>query len=286
VTAEANTLSDDVPERTAPMRTATTTGRKPLTQGLGRLHGKSAVITGAAFGIGRSTAVLFAHEGARLILTDIQGEPLLALADELRQAGAEVETVIGDVSVEDDAQRMIAAATDRFGRLDVLIANAGIIPLGDVLEMTAASWDEVMAIDGRGMFLTCKFAIEAMLPTGGGAIVCLSSISGLAGQKRQAAYGPAKFVATGLTMHLAVEWADKGIRVNAVAPGTIRTERVMQLPDEPGGSEYLEEIERMHPMGRIGEPAEVAKAIVFLASDDASFITGAVLPVDGGYLAQ
>ncbi|HEY9311170.1 SDR family NAD(P)-dependent oxidoreductase [Williamsia sp.] len=244
------------------------------------------MITGAAFGIGRATAVLFAREGARLVVTDIQGEPLLALADELRRAGADVEAVVGDVSIEDDARQMIAAATERFGRLDVLVANAGIIPLGDVMEMTAADWDDVMAIDGRGMFLTCKFAIEAMLPTGGGAIVCLSSISGLAGQKRQAAYGPAKFIATGLTKHLAVEWADRGIRVNAVAPGTIRTERVKRLPEEPGGAEYLAAIERMHPMGRIGEPAEVASAIVFLASDDASFITGTVLPVDGGYLAQ
>ncbi|MGV0787579.1 SDR family NAD(P)-dependent oxidoreductase [Mycolicibacterium sp. XJ2] len=257
-----------------------------MTPELGRLHGKSAVITGAAFGIGRATAVRFAREGARLVITDIQSEPLLALADELRHDGTEVDTVVGDVSVEGDAQRMITAATDRYGRLDVLVANAGIIPLGDALEVSAADWDEVMAIDGRGMFLTCKFAIEAMLPNGGGAIVCLSSISGLAGQKRQAAYGPAKFIATGMTKHLAVEWADRGIRINAVAPGTIRTERVKQLPDEPGGSEYLTAIERMHPIGRIGEPAEVASAIAFLASDDASFITGAVLPVDGGYLAQ
>ncbi|ULE33463.1 SDR family oxidoreductase [Mycobacterium sp. IDR2000157661] len=257
-----------------------------MTQGLGRLVGKSAVITGAAFGIGRATAVLFAREGARLVVTDIQSEPLLALADELRRAGAEVETIIGDVSVEDDAGRMIRAAAERYGRLDVLVANAGIIPLGDATEVSAAGWDEVMAIDGRGMFLSCKFAIEAMLATGGGAIVCLSSISGLAGQKRQAAYGPAKFIATGLTKHLAVEWADQGIRVNAVAPGTIRTERVKRLPEEPGGSEYLAAIERMHPIGRIGEPAEVASAILFLASDEASFITGVVLPVDGGYLAQ
>jgi NAD(P)-dependent dehydrogenase (short-subunit alcohol dehydrogenase family) len=168
----------------------------------------------------------------------------------------------------------------------VLVANAGIIPLGDVIESTAADWDHVFAVDGRGMFLTCKFAIETMLNSGGGSIVCLSSISGMAGQKRQSTYGPAKFVATGLAMHLAVEWAERGIRVNAVAPGTIRTERVRELPNEPGGVEYLQSIEKRHPMGRLGEPEEVAKAILLLASDDASFVTGAILPVDGGYLAQ
>lgn len=143
-----------------------------------------------------------------------------------------------------------------------------------------------MTIDGRGMFLTCKYAIEAMLKTGGGSIVCISSISGLAGQSRQSTYGPAKFVATGITKHLAVEWAKRGIRVNAVAPGTINTERVKRFPDEPGGAEYMEAIKKAHPMGRIGEPDEVASAILFLASAEASFITGIVLPVDGGYLAQ
>jgi NAD(P)-dependent dehydrogenase (short-subunit alcohol dehydrogenase family) len=136
------------------------------------------------------------------------------------------------------------------------------------------------------MFLTCKFAIEQMLESGGGSIVCLSSISGEAGQKRQAAYGPAKFVASGLTKHLAIEWADKGIRVNAVAPGTITTDRVQQLEFEEGGPEYLAAIKLQHPMARLGDPLEVGRAIAFLASDDASFITGVVLPVDGGYLAQ
>jgi len=257
----------------------------------GRLTSKATVITGAAFGIGRATAERFAQEGARLVLTDIQGGPLIEFAADLKRGGAEVETVVGDVSRADDAKRMIQAAVDRYGRLDVLVANAGIIPLGDILESSVADWDHVMAIDGRGMFLTCKFAIEAMLASGnrsggGGAIICLSSISGLAGQKRQATYGPAKWVATGITRHLAVEWADRGIRVNAVAPGTIRTERVARLPEEPGGAEYLTAIEKMHPMGRLGEPGEVAAAIAFLASDDASFITGVVLPVDGGYLAQ
>ena len=251
-----------------------------MAQGLGRLHGKSAVVTGAAFGIGRATAEAFAREGARLIATDLQAEPLAALADELRQGGAEVETVVGDVSVEDDARRMIAAAADRFGRLDVLVANAGVIPLGDAMEMTAADWDNVMAIDGRGMFLTCKFAIEAMGPDGG-SIICLSSISGLAGQSNQAVYGPAKFLASGLTKHLAVEMASRNIRVNAVAPGTIRTEAVASLPED-----YVEPMRAAHPMGRLGEPSEVAEAICFLASDAASFITGAILPVDGGYLAQ
>lgn len=252
-----------------------------------RLDGKVCVITGAASGIGRATAKRFAAEGALLVLTDIQEARLLALADTLRAACTDVETVIGDVSRANDARAMIRGALDRFGRLDVLIANAGIIPLGDILESDVETWDQVMAVDGRGMWLTCKFAIEAMHgQETGGAIVCVSSISGVEGQRRQSTYGPAKFVASGITKHLAIEWADRGIRVNAVAPGTIRTERVMQLPDEPGDPEYLAAIEAMHPMGRIGEPHEVASAILFLASDDASFVTGVILPVDGGYLAQ
>jgi NAD(P)-dependent dehydrogenase (short-subunit alcohol dehydrogenase family) len=248
----------------------------------GRLLGKSAVITGAAKGIGRATAEVFAAEGARIVATDVDGDGVDRLRDRLGSQGAEVVTVVGDVSDPADAKRMVTAAVDRYGRLDTLVANAGIIPL----ESGPEDWDAVMAVDGRGMFLSCKYAIEEMLKTGGGSIVCLSSISGVAGQKRQSTYGPAKFVASGLAKHLAVEWADRGIRVNAVAPGTIKTERVLELPDEPGGSAYIEEIEGMHPMGRLGEPVEVAHAIAFLASDQASFITGAVLPVDGGYLAR
>ena len=251
-----------------------------------RLRGKSAVITGAAKGIGRATADLFAAEGARIVGTDIDSDGLDRLRADLESRGAECATVVGDVSEPDDARRMIEAAVEHYGRLDILVANAGIIPLRTITEATPEDWDEVMSIDGRGMFLTCKYAVEQMLRNGGGSIVCLSSISGMAGQSSQSTYGPAKFVASGLTKHLAIEWADRGIRVNAVAPGTIRTERVRQLPDEPGGAEYIEQIVRMHPMGRLGEPDEVARAIVFLASDEASFITGAILPVDGGYLAR
>ena len=252
----------------------------------GRLRGKSAVITGGAKGIGRATAELFAREGARILISDVDAEGLSRLCEQLQAQGATVASIVGDVSRSDDARAMIDAAVEQYGRLDILVANAGIIPLRNIVEATPEDWDEVMAVDGRGMFLTCKYAVEQMLQTGGGSIVCLSSISGMAGQKSQSTYGPAKFVASGLTKHLAVEWADRNIRVNAVAPGTIRTERVKRLPEEPGGTEYVAAIESMHPMGRLGEPEEVAQAILFLASDEASFITGAILAVDGGYLAQ
>jgi NAD(P)-dependent dehydrogenase (short-subunit alcohol dehydrogenase family) len=253
---------------------------------LARLLGKSAVVTGAAAGIGRATAELFAREGARLVLADINTDGLTALRDSLGDVTGDIAVVTADVSKPEDVRRMIEVAVEQYGRLDIAVANAGIIPLASVVEATLDDWDEVMAIDGRGMFLTCKYAIEQMMTSGGGSIVCLSSISGVAGQPRQSTYGPAKFVASGLTKHLAVEWASRGIRVNAVAPGTINTERVQQLPDEPGGTEYLEAVKAAHPMGRLGEPSEVANAILFLASDEASFITGAILPVDGGFLAQ
>ena len=251
-----------------------------------RLLGKSAVVTGAAAGIGRATAELFAQEGARLVLADINTDGLSSLRDSLAHVTGDVAVVTADVSKPEDVRRMINVAVERYGRLDIAVANAGIIPLASVVEATLDDWDEVMAIDGRGMFMTCKYAIEQMMTSGGGSIVCLSSISGVAGQPRQSTYGPAKFVASGLTKHLAVEWAGRGIRVNAVAPGTINTERVQRLPEEPGGPEYLEAVKAAHPMGRLGEPSEVAKAILFLASDEASFITGAILPVDGGFLAQ
>lgn len=253
------------------------------------LTDKSCLVTGAASGIGRATALKFAREGARLVASDIDAAGLESLASDLAAEGLTAVAVTGDVTRDADVRAMVGAALDAYGRLDVAVANAGIIPLSDVLETSEQDWDAVMAVDGKGMFLTCKHAIAAMLGgegSRGGAIVCVSSISGMAGQSRQAAYGPAKFVATGLTKHLAVEWAAHGIRVNAVAPGTIRTERVLALRDEPGGPEYLETVSALHPMGRLGEPSEVADVIAFLASDAASFVTGVVLPVDGGYLAQ
>ncbi|GAB6968638.1 SDR family oxidoreductase [Komagataeibacter kakiaceti JCM 25156] len=247
----------------------------------GRIRNKVAVITGAASGMGRATAERFAHEGAQLVLADLDQEKLDAVVGELAAQGSEVLGVAGDIASEADVQRLMNEAVRRFGRIDILVANAGVIPEADLASATVDLWDHTMAVDGRGMFLSCKYAAAEMVKAGRGAIVCLSSISAFAGQKGQAVYGPAKFVASGLTKHLAIDLADKGIRVNAVAPGTIDTPAVAKM-----GKEGIDKVVSMHPLGRMGRPEEVASAILFLASDEASFITGAVLPVDGGYLAQ
>ena len=146
-----------------------------VTPGLGRLRGKSAVVTGTAKGIGRATAELFAREGALLVMTDVDGAGLEELSERLAGEDVEVETVVGDFSIPEDAKAMIGAAVERFGRIDVLVANAGVIPLSTIVDATPEDWDQVMSVDGRGMFLTCKYAVEAMLETGGGSIVCLSS---------------------------------------------------------------------------------------------------------------
>ncbi|MFI8264388.1 MULTISPECIES: SDR family NAD(P)-dependent oxidoreductase [unclassified Streptomyces] len=252
------------------------------------MNEKSCLVTGAASGIGKATALLLARSGARVTAADINGPGVEDLRTDLAAEGIGITVVAGDVADPEANRAMVDAAVEAYGRLDVAVANAGVLPLSDVNETSPEDWDRVMAIDGRGMFLTCKYAIAAMTAQErpGGALVCVSSVSGVAGQARQAAYGPAKFVASGLTKHLAVEWAARGVRVNAVAPGTIRTERVLALKDEPGGPEYLAEVSAAHPMGRLGEPEEVARCIAFLASDAASFVTGAILPVDGGYLAR
>jgi NAD(P)-dependent dehydrogenase (short-subunit alcohol dehydrogenase family) len=247
----------------------------------GRLAGKTAVITGAANGIGRATAERFAAEGASLLLNDREAGALESLIAALTNKGAKARGVPGDVSQEADVRLMMNTAVQAYGSIDILVANAGVIPEADLASATVELWDRTMATNGRGMFLCCKYAAEVMVARGKGAIVCLSSISAFAGQPGQAVYGPAKFVASGLTKHLAIDLAKKGVRVNAVAPGTINTPAVAKM-----SKEGIEKVVNLHPLGRMGRPEEVASAILFLASDEASFITGAVLPVDGGYLAQ
>ena len=247
----------------------------------GLLDGQVALVTGAARGIGRAIAELFVMEGASVALVDIDGPAVEAAAATLARRPDLMIAIQADVSDEASVARCVDQTVERFERLDVAVANAGIFLDATIDHVDAADWDRVMAVDGRGMFLTCKHAIRVMAPRGSGSIVCVSSISGVAGQPGQAAYGPAKFVASGLTKHLAVEWANRGIRVNAVAPGTIRTEGLANVP-----ADVVERMRAAHPMGRLGEVAEVAEAVVFLASPRASFITGVVLPVDGGYLAR
>lgn len=245
----------------------------------GLLAGRVAIVTGAAAGIGAATARRFAAEGASVVVNDRDAAGLAALVAELEGAGARVRGVAGDVAEEADVARIVATAVADFGALHVLAANAGIIPEADLASATVALWDRAMAVNGRGMMLCCKHAAAVM--TAGGAIVCTSSISASIGQPGQAVYGPSKFIASGLTKHLAIDLAPRGIRVNAVAPGTIDTPAVRAM--DPAG--IAASVQR-HPLRRIGRPEEVAAAILFLASDEASFITGVVLPVDGGYLAQ
>jgi NAD(P)-dependent dehydrogenase (short-subunit alcohol dehydrogenase family) len=247
----------------------------------GRLAGKSAVVTGAASGIGRATAERFAAEGASLVLNDRDAAALQTLVAALTGAGCAARGIAGDVSQEADVRLVMNTAVQAHGGLDILVANAGVIPEADLASATAELWDRTMATNGRGMFLCCKYAAEIMVARGRGAIVCLSSISAFAGQPGQAVYGPSKFVASGLTKHLAIDLAAKGVRVNAVAPGTIATPAVARMDQAA-----IDEVVKLHPLRRMGRPEEVASAILFLASDEASFITGAVLPVDGGYLAQ
>ena len=191
----------------------------------------------------------------------------------LGKTGAKVLGVSGDVSNEADVRRIMDSAVKSYGGIDILVANAGLIPEADLASATGELWDRTMATNGRGMFLCCKYAAEVMVARGKGAIVCLSSISAFAGQPGQAIYGPSKFIASGLTKHLAIDLASKGVRVNAVAPGTIATPAVARM-DKAG----IDAVVKLHPLGRMGRPEEVAAAILFLASDEASFITGAVLP--------
>jgi NAD(P)-dependent dehydrogenase (short-subunit alcohol dehydrogenase family) len=253
----------------------------PIPSSAGRLAGKTAVITGAASGVGRATAERFAAEGAALLLNDREVAALESLVAELTGKGTTARGIPGDVSKEADVRHMMDAAVQAYSAIDILVANAGVIPEADLAGATAELWERTMATNARGMFLCCKYAAELMVPRGKGAIVCLSSISAFAGQPGQAVYGPSKFVASGLTKHLAIDLAAKGIRVNAVAPGTIATPAVAKMTKEG-----IDGVVKLHPLGRMGRPEEVASAILFLASDEASFITGAVLPVDGGYLAQ
>ena len=244
-----------------------------------RLAGKAALITGSAGGMGAAMVRLFAREGARVLVADVIETEGRAVAAEIGEA-ARFQRL--DVTIPDDWQAAVAAAEAAFGRLDILVNNAGISgSIPDPLDL--AKFDELMAINARGVFLGLRAAIPALLRAGGGAIVNISSISGNIGQDyTHMGYNASKGAVRTMTKAAAVQYAKHNIRVNSVHPGLMPPMRTSKLTADP---ERRAQILTRVPMGRAGRPEEVANAVLFLASDEASYITGAELPVDGGHLA-
>lgn len=247
--------------------------------------GKVALVTGAASGIGRATALEFARQGADLLVADVTAEALEEVARAIGEMGRRVVASRTDVSAEEQVQALAARAMGEWGRLDCAANIAGIEgEMAPTAETGAANWDRIMAVNLRGTWLCLRYEIPAMLQNGGGAIVNMSSISGLVGFAGLPAYNASKGGIIALTRTAAVEYAARGVRVNAVCPGAIRTPMVDRVVESHPGME--QELVRLHPLGRVGEPSEVAQAVVWLCSAAASFITGVALPVDGGFTAQ
>lgn len=251
------------------------------------LKDKVAIVTGAASGIGKATAITFGREGAKVMCADVNGDGAEAVARTIADTGGEAASIRADVVVEDEVKEMVSATVARWGRLDVLYNNAGIGVGNPVTQVTIEEWDRTIDINLRGVFLGTKYAILEMLKTGGGAIVNTASDAGLMGTPMLSAYCASKGGVVMFTKATAVEWARMGIRVNCVCPGVIRTpilDPMLQMAKAAGVPEeqVWARMGKAHPIGRVGNPEEVAEAVTWLASDRASFVTGVAMPVDGG----
>ena len=248
----------------------------------GRLQGKTAIVTGAAAGIGQGAAELFAQEGAALTLVDQNEARLRQFASSLQAGGARVRTVAGDVSDEAVIRRAVGTTVEAFGGVDVVFNNAGIMPTGDLVSFSIEDFDRVMAVNVRSMFLMCKAVIPEMRRRAGGSIVNTSSVMASLTEPGYTAYTASKAAIIGLTKEIAVSYAEEGIRCNAVCPGWVDTDMNRKLAEELGGMDKLYPIiKRQQPLGRMATAREVAYAVLFLASDEASAVTGSCLYVDG-----
>ena len=260
-----------------------------------RLENKVALITGGGSGIGRATAVRFAKEGARTVVSDLSEANALETASEIKAGGGEATSIAGNVSTSRDAERMVQAAVDAYGRLDVLVNCAGVSARNALPEGASPEelWDRVIDVNLKGTFLVTWHAVPEMERSGGGSIINLASTMALVGYQEGIGgsvagsgfnpYPPSKGGVLQFTRNLSLDCAKKNIRVNCVCPGYILTNLTRDLTDKP---EVRERLERWTPLGRLGVPEEIANAALFLASDESSFVTGAPLIVDGGYTAQ
>ncbi len=246
---------------------------------------KTVIITGGTTGIGKATALHFAKNGYNVVVTSRNADKEAAVLSEFKENGVEVTFYPLDVTHENQVESVIIKTVEKFGKLDSIVNNSGI-SLGNALlgETVADDLKQMLETNVMGVYYGMKYAINAMLKTGGGTIVNLASIAGLNGLYATAQYNASKHAVVGLTKGAAIDYATKGIRINAVAPGAIRTSIFQGAIDS--GMYKIEDIEGIHPMNRLGEVEDIAKAIFFLASDENSFMTGTILNIDGGYNAK